>query len=354
MWNKTKLTELIGLQYPIIQAPMAGGATTANLVAAVANAGCLGSLGAGYLAPDEISKTIKQIRELTQRVFAVNLFVPEPHVATKDQMRTACDAINQCALELNIETQPIEGPYAPSFENQIAMLLREKVPVVSFTFGIPGADIIQKFKANGTVIIGTATTLAEATALQEAGVDAIVAQSSEAGGHRGTFLDSAEGALVPLSKLLQQLIGKISLPVIASGGIMNGKKIAAVMISGAAAVQMGTAFLTCAESGIHPKYKHILLEQKQDNTTLTRAFSGKMARGINNQFIQCMQSKTDAILDYPIQNALTKIMRAKAKEVNAVEFMSLWAGQSAALCRDVSAKELINQLISETIAFFFP
>jgi len=339
MWKITKL--------PIIQAPMAGGATTPELVAAVANAGGLGSLGAGYMSPDEIRQAIRKIRQLTNNPFAVNLFIPEKHHATPEQIQKACDDINQSCVELNITVKPASGPYAPSFEEQINVVIEEKVPAFSFTFGIPDARWISQLQKNNTILIGTATTLAEAQLLEKHGIDIIVAQGSEAGGHRGTFLDKAENVLIDLASLVSQLVNHIKVPIVAAGGIMNGHGIAAALALGAAGVQMGTAFLTCTEAGIPDIYKQKLLSQRQDNTTLTRAFSGKLARGIRNKFINRMEKNKANILNYPIQNKLTQNMRKAAQEQDNADFMSLWAGQSVSLCRDTDAGKLIDTLANE-------
>lgn len=347
MQNTKECTEKLGVRYPIIQAPMAGGATTPELVAAVSNAGGLGSLGAGYMAPDDIRRAIKRICELTNEPFAANLFIPQGHEASQEQIGKACDDIEQCSKELGQKIKPVLAPYAQAFEEQIQVVLEEKVPIFSFTFGILDSKWVNKLKSNKTILIGTATTLPEAHALEVSGVDLIVVQGSEAGGHRGTFLGKEEDALIGLVSLIPQCVDQIKVPVIAAGGIMDSRGIMAAVTLGAVGVQMGTAFLSCHESGIHRKYKDILLAQQQDNTTLTRAFSGKLARGIRNKFIDCMQDKQVNILDYPIQNALTKNMRKKAKEVESIEFMSLWAGQGASLCREISAKNLMSKLIAD-------
>ena len=347
MQNTKECTEKLGVRYPIIQAPMAGGATTPELVAAVSNAGGLGSLGAGYMAPDDIRRAIKRIRELTNEPFAVNLFIPQGHEASQEQIEKACDDIEQCSKELGQKIKPVLAPYAQSFEEQIQVILEEKAPIFSFTFGILDKIWIEKVRSNNALLIGTATTLPEAQALEESGVDMIVAQGSEAGGHRGTFLSGEEDALIGLFSLIPQCVEQLKIPVIAAGGIMDGRGIVAAITLGAAAVQMGTAFLSCHESGIHDKYKEILLAQQHDSTTLTRAFSGKLARGIRNKFIDRIQDKQANILNYPIQNALTKSMRQKAKKVESTEFMSLWAGQAASLSREISAKDLMSKLVAE-------
>ncbi len=348
-WPHTKITKLLNITLPIIQAPMAGNATTPDLVAAVSNAGGLGSLGAGYMSADDIRKTIRKIKILTDRPFAVNLFIPEKHYATEDQIEHARKTAQASCAELNFIVDFIKPPYAPSFEEQMNVIIEEKVPIFSFTFGIPSKHWIEIFKKNSIPLIGTATTLAEAKLLEENNIDAIVAQGSEAGGHRGTFLGSPEEALISLSSLVSLLIENIKTPIIAAGGVMNAKGIATSLILGASAIQMGTAFLCCAESGIHPLYKKLLLSTTQDNTTLTRAFSGKLARGIENKFSIRMQSHEKNILDYPIQNALTSGMRKESARQNNIDFMSMWAGQAAYLCKALSAAQLIEELNSEVI-----
>lgn len=346
MW-RAKLAEKIGIKFPIIQAPMAGGATTPELVAQVSNTGGLGSLGAGYMSPTEIRSVIRKIRELTDKPFAVNLFIPQHHHARPSQMQRACRDIQQSCIELDLEIKPVTEPYAPSFSEQIKVLIEEKIPVFSYAFGLLDLVWISQFKKNHTFLIGTATNLEEAYELERSGIDAIVAQGSEAGGHRGTFLGKAEDSLIGLFSLLPQLVDKLKIPIIAAGGIMDGRGIIAATDLGADGVQMGTAFLTCSESGIPDGYKHTLLAQCQDNTVLTRAFSGKLARGIRNKFIERMDEKKTNILSYPIQNALTTTMRKKAKEEQHIDFMSMWSGQSAQLCRNLSASELINTLLIE-------
>lgn len=352
MKNAKKCTVKLGIQHPIIQAPMAGGATTPELVAAVSNAGGLGSLGAGYMAPDDIRRAIKKIRELTNKPFSVNLFIPQEHEASQEQIQNACNDIQQCSKELGQKTKPVSAPYTQSFEEQIRVVIEENVSIFNFTFGILDEIWIKQLRSNNTLLIGTATTLLEAQALEEHGVDMIVAQGCEAGGHRGTFLGEPEECMCGLLSLIPQCVDQLKIPVIAAGGIMDGRGIVAAITLGAAGVQMGTAFLSCHESGIHNRYKETLLAQQQDNTTLTRAFSGKLARGIRNNFIDCMQTNHSGILDYPIQNALTKSMRQKAKEIGSTEFMSMWAGQTAALCRDISVNELIVQLVDEANKIF--
>lgn len=346
-WPNTKVTKLLNITVPIIQAPMAGGATTPELIAAVSNAGGLGSLGAGYLKADELRKLIKQIRELTDKSFAVNLFIPEKYHATREQIAKAEKAIHASSFELNYTINTTDTTYAPSFDDQMAVIIDEKVPIFSYTFGLLPKSWRDKLKLLNVKLLGTATTLQEAKLLEHTGADMIVAQGTEAGGHRGTFIGQVKDALIGIHALIPSVVDHIKIPVIAAGGIMDARAILAALILGAEGVQMGTAFLTCVESGIHTHYKDALLKTTTDNTTLTRAFSGKFARGIVNQFINRMESYSDAILEYPIQNKLTSTMRREAAKANNIDFMSMWAGQAAYLCKDLPAAKLLQELQNE-------
>lgn len=346
MWAKNALTKLLNIDVPIIQAGMAGGATTPELIAAVSNAGGLGTMGAGYMTPDQIRADIQAIRSISDRPFAVNLMVVEEVDGDPLEMEYMKSVFKGFEKELgeplsfhNVNTKP------QSFEDQLNVIIEEKVPVFSFTFGIPKSEHILKLKENGTVVVGTATTVEEALALEAAGVDAIVAQGSEAGGHRGTFGTLPEKGMIGTIALIPQMVDQVNVPVIASGGIMDGRGIAASLVLGASGVQMGTAFLTCDESGIDPHHKAAILAGKEDQTVVTRAFSGKSARGIENQFIRDMKAYERDILPYPVQNALTKPLRSLAKKEGNPEFMSLWAGQAASLSREGSADRLMKSLV---------
>ncbi len=337
----------IGLKWPIIQAPMAGGITTPNLVAAVSNSGGLGSLGAGYMTPSQIEQAIHEIRTLTTNPFAVNLFIPEPHTGTEETIKAAQAAICESCPELEFDINEVAPPYVPSFEQQMEVVLQERVGYFSFTFGIPDSKWLDRLRERDVYIMGTATTTTEAQLLADKKVDAIIAQGKEAGGHRGSFLQNGEQDLLELSAFITLLAKSLTTPIVAAGGIMNGERIGSMLSLGASGVQLGTAFLTCPESGAHPMYKKLLLAQTADNTVLTRAFSGKRARGLKNKFIERMAATGITIADYPIQNALTRPMRTAANKDNNTDFMSLWAGQSAHSCRELPAKELVQILMEE-------
>ena len=344
MTFSTGLTRLLGIQHPIIQAGMAGGATTPRLVAAVSEAGGLGTLGAAYMAPEAIHEAIREVRALTDGPFAVNLFVPEPFDASLYDPGEVNAPLAVYREELGIEA-PEGLSYVQPFEDQLAVVLEERVPVFSFTFGVPEEEHLSALKEAGTVLIGTATTVREALALEEGGVDAVVGQGSEAGGHRGTFIGGFEEALVGTIALVPQLADSVSVPVVASGGIMDGRGLAAALLLGAEGVQMGTAFLPCPESGIHEKYKEAVLGAESESTALTRAFSGKLARGIRNRFMDEMDG--ERVPEYPVQNAYTRDIRAAATREDRIELMSLWAGQAARLGRAVPAAELVESVARE-------
>ncbi|WP_248924262.1 NAD(P)H-dependent flavin oxidoreductase [Paenibacillus hamazuiensis] len=343
----TELTRKLGIPYPIIQAPMAGGPTTPDLVAAVSNAGGLGSLGAGYLTPEQIRSAIKEIKQKTSRPFGVNLFVPEQPNTPEHIIAEMNEHLNKYRAELGIAPGSPIPKFAESFEEQVQVLLEENVPVFSFTFGIPSTDVIEAMKRRGTVVIGTATTVEEGIRLEAAGVDVIVAQGSEAGGHRGTFLTNALDALIGTMALVPQLVDHVSVPVIASGGIMDGRGLVASLALGASAVQMGTAFLASAESGAHAEHKRKIAASNEDCTEITYAYSGKAARGIRTDFMCDMRSYPGTIPDYPIQNAMTRDIRQAAAKASNPEFMSLWAGQGLRLATDRAAAEIVKMTVQQ-------
>ncbi|RKP58252.1 DUF561 domain-containing protein [Cohnella endophytica] len=344
---ETELTRTLNIQYPIFQAPMAGGPTTPELIAAVSNAGGLGNLGAGYLAPDQIRNAIHKIRQLTDQPFGVNLFVPEKQEESEVEVSLMNDYLNNYRVELGIEVNPSILKSSESFEEQVQVLLDEKIPVFSFTFGVAPHNIIQAMKQQGTVVIGTATTVEEAKYLEAAGVNAIVAQGSEAGGHRGTFLKNVSNPLIGTMALVPQIADHVSIPIIASGGIMDGRGFLASLALGASAVQMGTAFLACIESGAHESYKQKILSANEDSTELTRAYSGKPARGIRTKFMNDMHQYPGNIPAYPIQNAMTRDIRQAAAKANNPEYMSLWAGQGLRLASSQSAATIVERTIDQ-------
>ncbi len=350
MWYDTRLTELLKITYPVIQAPMAGAAASPRLVAAVSNAGGLGSLGAGYLSPEQIRQAIQEIRNLTDRPFAVNLLIVEEVKPDPLQIQAMQAILRRYREELGLPTGPELTTFAPPLAEQLAAVAEARVPIFSFAFGIPLATALEAFKAAGTVVLGTATTVREALALEQAGVDAIVAQGSEAGGHRGTFLGEAEGGMIGIVAMVPQMVDAAGIPVVAAGGIMDGRGLVAALALGAAGVQMGTAFLTCAESGANPAYRAALLAGMDDATAITRTFSGKPARGIRNRFMSEMEPYERSVPPYPVQNALTRDIRAEAARQGKSDFLSLWAGQGLRMSRETSAGRLVGDVIAQASA----
>ncbi|MCD1279902.1 nitronate monooxygenase [Psychrobacter sp. CCUG 69069] len=345
------LLNTLNLTYPIVQAPMAGGATTPELISCVSNFGGLGSLGAGMTAPDVLNSQINTIKSLTNRPFMVNLMVlSEYESSTFDTEMPAW--LSQYYQDNNIEVALPERP-AQNFADQLQVLYDNPVPVASFTFGIISAEQVQRLQRLGTRVIGTANHPLEAKAWSEIGVDAVCVQGAEAGGHRGGWLPQSETDPLGLLTLIGQTRACTDIPLIAAGGIMTSQDIRAVQTAGAELAQMGTVFLTTDKCGINDTYKKALLDvsegARSSETRLTRLFSGKLARGLLNNYLQDFaQFESEQNLPpYPQLNAMTKFLRADATKRLDAEHQSLWAGQGVALVRDEDTTTLLKRLIKE-------
>ena len=341
-WNRTPLTSKLGIDYPIIQGPL-GGLSSQRLTAAVSNFGGLGSFGAHGLSPGAIKDMIAEIRSLTSQPFAMNLWV-----STEDEGARTSDesAFNRSLAPLASyfaalgAPRPTYKPFLPvRFEDQARVLLDAKVPVFSFIYGIPPREILKECRLKAIVTIGTATTPDEAAALQEAGVDAIVASGFEAGGHRGSFLRSAEDSLMGALSLVPHVVDVVDVPVIAAGGIGDARGVVAALALGAAGVQMGTAFLACEQSGASRLHRQALLERNAGHTALTKGFTGRLARGIHNRLMEELNRNESQILPYPLQRGLIRNLPIAAEAAGRADLVPLWAGQSANLsaCTDASA-----------------
>jgi len=341
-WNQNRLTAKLGIEYPIIQGPL-GGLSSQRLAAAVSNFGGLGSFGAHSLPPNAMKDVISEIRSLTSKPFAMNLWVSmeDEGARTSDQ-----DAFNRSLAPLAAHFAALGAPrpeYQPysgiRFEDQARVLLDEKVPVFSFIYGIPPQEILEECRAKHIITIGTATTPEEGAALQEAGVDAIVASGSEAGGHRGSFLRAAEDSLTGTLSLVPQVSDVVDVPVIAAGGIGDSRSVIAAFALGAEAVQMGTVFLACEESGASNLHRQALRGKKAGHTALTKGFTGRLARGIHNRLLEELNREGTAILPYPLQRRLVRNLAIPAEAAGRSDLLPLWAGQSANLstCTDVLA-----------------
>jgi nitronate monooxygenase len=345
----TRLQSLLKIKHPIIQAPMAG-SDSPKLAAAASNAGVLGSIGVQYMTPAAITSAITEIRSLTGNPFAVNLF------SLSEREKPSTTKIAQVAANLAPYyekfgvSQPDEQTIISGIdpEEQFEVIIKNKVPIFSFTLGMPTPDQIRRLKDNNIISIGTATNVREAKALMQAGIDAVCVQGSEAGGHRGTFIGVSEDSLIGCMALIPQVCDAIDLPVIAAGGIMDGRGIAAALSLGADGVQMGTAFLTTTESKVHPAYKKAIREQDVQDTALTRVFSGGMARGIKNKFMAENEGKP--ILSFPFHNAMTRPFRNQANQSGQIDYTNLWSGQAGALAKEIDVKTLVDELLRDTDA----
>lgn len=349
MPHGSRLTDRLGITHPIIQAPMAGGASTVALAIAVTNAGALGSLAAPYLTPTQIADAAAAIRAGTGGPFGVNLFAPTPVPAAADPT-AAMSTLAPFHAELGLAppTVPVGGGI--DFAAQFAAALASPATVLSFTFGVLTSEQVAAVQSRGIMLVGTATTVAEAVQLEALGVDAVVAQGAEAGGHRGSFAGDFGASMIGTLALVPQMVDAVGIPVIASGGIMDGRGIAAALALGAQAVQMGTAFLTADEAGITEGYKQLILSTPESATRVTRAFSGRPARGIVNLAMTAIEGDAGAILPFPLQNALTRPMRNAATAQDRPEFLSLWAGQALTLARRQPAAAMVARLVEETDA----
>jgi nitronate monooxygenase len=349
-WKKTRLTTRLGIEYPIIQGPL-GGLASQKLTAAVSNFGGLGSFGAHGLEPEAIEGVIAEIRALTSKPFAMNLWVSMEDEGAFTSGREAF-AKSLSAISGHIKklggSVPSYTPYVPiRFEDQARVLLDARVPVFSFICGIPPKEILDECRARNIVAIGTATTPEEATALQEAGVDAIVASGFEAGGHRGSFMRSAEESLTGTFSLVPQIADIVAAPVVAAGGIADARGIVAALVLGAEGVQMGTAFLTCEESGSSALHRAALRSGKGGRTALTKGFTGRLARGIVNQLMDELNRPGVEVLPYPLQRALVKNLTSVAEKAGCPELIQMWAGQSANLSRCDDVSSFLEGLVSQ-------
>lgn len=344
----TTVTQRLGIALPIIQAPMAGGADTPALVAAVSEAGGIGFLGLAYAEPARIIEAARAVRSRTSKPFGINIFAPVAAPGAPVSVERGIERLAPYYAELGIAPPSPPAPPAHRIDEQIEAVLHTDAAAFSFTFGTMPDSAMPALKER-FFVMGTATTVGEAMELERRGVDAVVAQGAEAGGHRGTFAVPFEHGMIGTMALVPQVASSVGVPVIASGGIMNGRGIAAALALGASAVQMGTAFLACDESGIPAAYRNALAAPEA-RTALTRAFSGRPARGIANRLMTEMRGAGDDVLPFPLQNAITRPLRDAAARQGRAEFMSLWAGQGVGLTRPMRAADLVARLAAETSA----
>ncbi|WP_219418507.1 NAD(P)H-dependent flavin oxidoreductase [Pseudonocardia nigra] len=330
---------LTGLDVPIVLAPMAGGPTTPELVAAVSGAGALGFLAGGYLDATALQATIAALRERTDRPFGVNLFLPD------ERRDEGVAEYRERLLRAGLAAGEPAWDDDNGYPGKLVLLLADPVPVVSFTFGCPDAATVERLHAVGSQVLATVTTPAEARLAAAAGVDALVVQGTEAGAHRAVFAndpaDPSGGAEFGLLALVRLVAAEVDLPLVAAGGIVDGAGVAAVLAAGAVAAQLGTAFLACPEAGTKPAHLAALTAPDPRGTAITRAFTGRPARGIRNAFLEAHTAAAPAA--YPQVHHVTRPIRATGDP----EVMSLWAGQGYPLVRRLPAAELVATLLSE-------
>jgi nitronate monooxygenase len=354
MWNNTKVTELLGIDYPIMQGPFGGNFSTVELVAGVSNAGGIGGYGAYTLSPQEIIEVNDKIRSATGKPYNINLWVSDNDVpngtVTDEQYEEAKKIFRPYFDEAGIALPAKPAPFISRFENQVQVILDIRPKLFSFVFGIPSAEILEQCRKLGIRTAGAATTLKEAVALEDAGVDMILASGFEAGGHRPSFLEPAEQSTTSGFVLLQLIKEKVKTPVIAAGGIANGRGVAAAFILGAQAAQIGTAFLATDESGALPVHREMLLSGSSVSTTLSRAFTGRLGRGITTNLAKDLAGKEKHFLPFPLQATFMSSLRKAAVDQEKWDLLLFWGGQIAPILHHTKTATLMQSLIEETSA----
>jgi nitronate monooxygenase len=349
MWPKTALTDLLGITYPLVQAPMAS-ISTAPLAAAVSAAGGLGSIGAATMPPESVAAEIDGVRARTDRPFAVNFFVhqpPSPDETAAARMRARLEPYREAVGASGFPPLEPPPPFGPAM---LQVVLARRPPVVSFHFGLPDASAVSALRAAGIRLLSSATTVAEARQLERGGVHAIIAQGFEAGGHRGTFAPPYWEGEIGTMALVPQVVDAVSVPVIAAGGIADGRGVAAALMLGAAGVQLGTAFLGCPEAVIDPLYRRTLAEPRAARTRLTKVLSGRPARAIVTRFMDELAGEEEHALAFPLQRILTAQLARAATARGDAELQAMWAGQAAPLVRPQPAAALVERLVAQTAA----
>jgi len=356
MWYNTKATQLLGIDYPIMQGPFGGNLSTVELTAAVSNAGGLGGYGAYTMSPQEIYEVGKQLKAATDKPYNINLWVSDHDIPegglTDEKFAKTIEQYKPYFDEVGIPIPEKPAPFRSRFENQLQVILDIKPKVFSFMFGALSEDVLEQCRRLGITTVGAATTLDEAIFLENSGVDMIIASGFEAGGHRPSFLASAESSLTGTFVLLQLIREKVKIPVIAAGGIANGKGVAAALALGADAVQIGTAFLATDESNALPIHREMLFSDAAKYTTLSRAYTGRLGRGLTSRIAKEISGKEEGILPFPLQTTLISPLRKAALDQQKWDMILFWGGQIAPILKHTKAKELMRALIEETNAYF--
>jgi nitronate monooxygenase len=346
-----RLTDLFGIELPVIQAPMAGAQGSA-LASAVSNAGGLGSLPCALLSADDIRREVTAIRARTSRPFNVNFFCHRQPAPDAARDRAWIAALSPYYRELEIEPPTGEGgPARLSFDAAMADLVDElRPPIVSFHFGLPAPDLVARIKQSGATVLSSATTVVEACWLEAHGVDAVIAQGVEAGGHRGMFLTDDLTTQAGTLALVPQIVRAVGVPVIAAGGIADAAGVRAAMALGAAGVQVGTAYLLCPEATTSAVHRTVLKSDAARHTALTNVFTGRPARGIVNRLMRELGPMCSAAPTFPLAAAGVAPLRVAAERQGRGDFSSLWCGQNATGCREVPAEELTRGFAASALA----
>jgi nitronate monooxygenase len=351
MWPNRRALDLLGIEHPIVQAPMAG-ANLSELVIAVSEAGGLGSLPCAMLNAEQARTELARIRQGTSKPINVNFFchLPPPLDPARDAAWRRRLSAYYVELGLDPDAPPPRAVRAPFDEAMCDVMLEYRPEIISFHFGLPDASLLTRVKATGAKILSSATSVAEARWLEERGCDAIVAQGFEAGGHRGMFLTGDASRQVGTMALVPQMVDAVRVPVVASGGIADARGIAAAFALGAAAVQLGTAYLFCPEATISTVHRQALHAAADDATVVTNVLSGRPARGIANRFIREVGPISDQAPPFPLASGPLLPLRAKAEASGSGDFSPLWSGQAAPLGRELPAGELTKRLAREALA----
>ena len=354
-WTSTRFTRLLNIDLPIVLGPF-GGVSSIGLTAAVSEGGGLGSFGLYGYDPDRIRATARALDAATNRPYALNLWLPipgdEPPQPNDAEFASYVEVLRPYFEAVGVEPPARPADYMPDVDDQIQAALEAEPAAISFVFGVPSEEVIDAAHARGIAVIGTATTVREALALEKGGVDAIVASGMEAGGHKVSFLDKPENSLIGTFSLVPQVADAVAVPVVAAGGVADGRGVAAALTLGADAVQIGSAFLATKQSAASNGYRAALRGPQAQHTVLTRAYSGRLGRGIPNR-IAGELTHPGLHAPFPVQNWLTGHFRSKAAQLDIPELMSLWAGQSApliaaALDNDDDAGHLLQSIVDST------
>ena len=349
MWPDDRFIKLFGIELPIIQAPMAGSAMS-DMVIAVSEAGGLGSLACALLSAEQARGELETIRRRTSRPINANFFCHQPPREDRTREMNWRRRLDAYYVQLQADNSTIPNSARAPFDDKMCDLVMELRPeVVSFHFGLPDKNLLQRVRSAGAKILSSATSVGEARWLEDQGCDAIIAQGFEAGGHRGMFLTEDVFTQVGTMALVPQVVDAVKVPVIAAGGIADARGILAAFALGAAAAQIGTAYLRCPEAQISPRYRQALKETRDNETAITNVFTGRPARAIVNRFMQEVGPMSDVAPEFPLAAATLAPLRAKSEMAGSTDFTPLWSGQSARLSRELSAAVLTKQLAAETL-----